>query len=1036
MSNTKIVLNRQSDLILDNAQITKPQGIVLTDIAGVSEAVASINTATSLGMSAEASSRVAGDVSVTAAMSAEISTRVVAETSLQNNVDAEASLRVVGDQAEESRAIFAEGSLAADLAAEQSRAEDAEASLNAKVENVISNIDPAALDSLTEIVGAFQSADGDINNAITNLSNTATSNLSAEASVRLAADQSLAGELSSEVADREAAVSLEEAARISGDASLALDLSAEVEARISDVNAEGAARTSDVDALYADYTEKINAEHSHHIAGDVSLAAALSDAIAQEVYDRNLQKNAEESLRIAVDASLAAGLSTEVATRTSADASLFQRLHNDIDDAITSEESQRIAGDASVTANLSTEVAARTSADASLATLVDDESGYRNIADQSIVADLSAETSRAESAEAVLTADLDAEITARGNAVTAEASARLKGDLDLKDRIATEEAARAEADASLESYANDIVNTEIQDRLGALSIERAARISGDASLAANLSAQISEEHAHHIAGDLSLASDLADETESRVAAVSTEASQRVAGDVSLQNQIDFITSNVDPAAIDSLTEIVGAFQSADGDINNAITTLADAAGASLSAEVARATSVETEISNETTFLKDVYIPAEISDRIVAIENEASIRLAADAMEADMRLVADELLDAAKLDLAGGTMTGYLHMGGHGINQISAISATEGYMDSFNVDTLMSNQGNSINVSTPLNFGGNIQINNLPAPFDGADAANKNYVDNAKSSLESALSTEESTRLAAESSIAAELSSDIEALADVDGTTIVLNGDTNQIELKESVAAPASGIRTLMGEVDIETILKVGGVDVMAAIASGDASLEVALSTEVSYLIANTDLTSIDSFAEIVSDLSSEVVRAESVEATKLDLAGGTMTGDINMGRNSLNFVDGIKNAVDGNPVPVGFTSGINAAEVRIINVGTPIEDLDATNKIYVDSNISAEVSRAQSAELQINQNIESVATTYYQKLALTGDVDGTNVQFDFAVAIYNNSESIYLNGLLLTAGEDYTTDNVSVIFINAPQVGDRVKAYGVSGPNA
>ena len=47
----------------------------------------------------------------------------------------------------------------------------------------------------------------------------------------------------------------------------------------------------------------------------------------------------------------------------------------------------------------------------------------------------------------------------------------------------------------------------------------------------------------------------------------------------------------------------------------------------------------------------------------------------------------------------------------------------------------------------------------------------------------------------------------------------------------------------------------------------DASLEVALSTEVSYLIANTDLGSIDSFAEIISDLSTEVERAESVEVS-------------------------------------------------------------------------------------------------------------------------------------------------------------------------
>jgi hypothetical protein len=84
-----------------------------------------------------------------------------------------------------------------------------------------------------------------------------------------------------------------------------------------------------------------------------------------------------------------------------------------------------------------------------------------------------------------------------------------------------------------------------------------------------------------------------------------------------------------------------------------------------------------------------------------------------------------------------------------------------------------------------------------------------------------------------------------------------------------------------------------------------------------------------------------------------------------------------------------------------------------------------------------NQMFDSLSMTYFQKLALTGDVDGINAQFDFAVSIMSNSEAIYLNGLLLTAGEDYTiTDNTYITFNNAPQVGDKVKAYGVSGPNA
>jgi hypothetical protein len=36
----------------------------------------------------------------------------------------------------------------------------------------------------------------------------------------------------------------------------------------------------------------------------------------------------------------------------------------------------------------------------------------------------------------------------------------------------------------------------------------------------------------------------------------------------------------------------------------------------------------------------------------------------------------------------------------------------------------------------------------------------------------------------------------------------------------------------------------------------------------------------------------------------------------------------------------------------------------------------------------------------------------------------------------MTVGEDYTiTDNTYITFNNAPQVGDKVKAYGVSGPS-
>ena len=190
-----------------------------------------------------------------------------------------------------------------------------------------------------------------------------------------------------------------------------------------------------------------------------------------------------------------------------------------------------------------------------------------------------------------------------------------------------------------------------------------------------------------------------------------------------------------------------------------------------------------------------------------------------------------------------------------------------------------------------------------------------------------------------------MSADIAGLADVDGATISLDAATNTIQLKESVAAPASGIRTFMGEVDVETILKVNGVDVMAEISSeisraeaAEASLETALSTEVSYLIANTDLTAIDSFAE-------------------------------------------------------------------------------------VSTAVASEVSRAESAEL-------SLANTYFRKATYHGAINGSNAVFAIDQTILAGSEAVYLNGLLMEAG-DYSLAGGNITFNSAPQSGDKVVVYGV-----
>jgi hypothetical protein len=108
----------------------------------------------------------------------------------------------------------------------QSVAVAAEAALGVRIDNILSNVDPAALDSLTEVVQAFQDADSDIYEAIVNLANNITTNLNFEISSRIAGDQNLQNQVNAEESARiaadsslQSALTSEESARIAGDAS-------------------------------------------------------------------------------------------------------------------------------------------------------------------------------------------------------------------------------------------------------------------------------------------------------------------------------------------------------------------------------------------------------------------------------------------------------------------------------------------------------------------------------------------------------------------------------------------------------------------------------------------------------------------------------------------------------------------------------------------------------------------------------------------------------------------------------------------------
>ena len=208
-----------------------------------------------------------------------------------------------------------EGAVSTEAAARIS----ADASLNTKINNVLSNIDPAALDSLTEIVSAFQSVDGDLEASILAVLEEHNNELSIEVDNRVSADASVIVVANGYTDD---AVSAEAELRATADLSLETALATEV----------------------SDRENAISTEHAHHVSGDASVKLFASENISTEA-----------AARISGDASLTLALSTETSLRAAGDVTLSQNLSTEV--------AARISGDASAALALSIEIDNRMAAD-------------------------------------------------------------------------------------------------------------------------------------------------------------------------------------------------------------------------------------------------------------------------------------------------------------------------------------------------------------------------------------------------------------------------------------------------------------------------------------------------------------------------------------------------------------------------------------------------------------------------------------------------------------------------------------------------
>lgn len=177
---------------------------------------------------------------------------------------------------------------------------DADTALQNQINDIISNVDPSALDSLSEIVTAFQAADSDLSAAITAALGTHTSELNAYIASNDAA-------LATEVSARQTLEGEYDAYVISNDAALAAEVSSrqtlegEFDAYVISNDAALAQEVSDRQTLEGEFDAYV-------ISNDA--------ALAQEVANRTADVDAEETRALAAEAALQADIDAEVLART------------------------------------------------------------------------------------------------------------------------------------------------------------------------------------------------------------------------------------------------------------------------------------------------------------------------------------------------------------------------------------------------------------------------------------------------------------------------------------------------------------------------------------------------------------------------------------------------------------------------------------------------------------------------------------------------------------------------------------------------
>ena len=647
----------------------------------------------------------------TTAITTEATTARAAELLLTNNLAAEVT-----------RAGIAEDANTTAITTEATTARAAELVLSNRVgatETSIAfieeNTDGAALDSLTEIVAAFQNADGNIVTTVT--SNTTAIN--AEAVTARAAELLLTNNLAAEVTRagiaedaNTTAITAEATTARAAEGALATRMTTEegnvdaleltmgsatmtttaqnVTAAINELNA---AASSDLGAIQADLdtAEAAIVTNATAISDEETRALGVEGTLSTTIGNNDTQVRsdfaaADLSIQQELDATqTGAGLSAAgayVAPTTSNfhdTATSLTSADMKLDTAIKAEETRALAAELVNTNAVSAEAITARAAEALNATAITTETtratGVEGTLSTDIAANLTEITATQSGAGLSVAGAYIAPTTSNyHNTATSLASADMKIDAALK----------AEADRAL--AAEGVNTTAISDEATRAGLAEVANF--DLVTAEAVTARAAE-----VANANSISTVSAN--------LATEITDRTNADASLQTQVDFITSNVDAASLDSLTEIVSAFQDADGDLLTTVTSNTTA----ITAEATTARAAELANAN--------LVAAEATTARAA----EGVNAAAVTSEETRALAAEGILTTAvdtKVAKSGSTMTGVLNMGGNAISGVATPSAATDAASKGYVDGVISSQDISTYTTDDLAEGSNLYFTDTRA----------------------------------------------------------------------------------------------------------------------------------------------------------------------------------------------------------------------------------------------------------------------------------------------------------------------------------